>query len=33
MSLSTDYSSIFEHQQLAKGDIFLDLLYNCKPEW
>ena len=33
MSLSTDYSLIFEHQQPVTGDIFLDLLYNCKPEW
>ena len=33
MSLSTDYTLIFERQQLLKGDIFLDLLYNCKPEY
>ena len=32
MFLSADYSLIFEHQQLVKGDKFLDLLCNCKPE-
>jgi len=32
MSLSTDHSLIFEHQQQVNGDIFLDFLYNCKPE-
>jgi len=32
VSLSADYSLIFEHQQLVKDDKFLYLLYNCKPE-
>jgi len=33
MPLSADYSLIFEHQQPVNGDMFLDLLCNCKPEW
>jgi len=33
MSLSADYSLIFEHQQPVKSENILYLFCNCKPEW
>jgi len=32
MPFSADLSLIFEHLQQVKGDSFLGLLCNCKPE-